>query len=77
MMWGYGGDALGWAMTMGGGLLFLIGVFFLVLWVVRSSGSGLTRDPMRDQPMDVLRGRLARGEITPDEFENIKKVLGA
>ena len=32
--------------------------------------------PMRPEPLDILRERFARGEITADEFETAKRVLG-
>ena len=32
--------------------------------------------PLRPAPLDILRDRFARGEITADEFENAKRVLG-
>lgn len=47
-------------------------VLFLAVWL-------LTRAPARDggdDPLDVLRSRLARGEITPDEFERARALLG-
>ena len=32
--------------------------------------------PLRPEPLDILRDRFARGEITAEEFENAKRVLG-
>jgi uncharacterized membrane protein len=46
-------------------------VLVLAVWV-------LVREPHRDEREDALqtlRGRLARGEITPDEFERAKRLL--
>jgi len=34
-------------------------------------------DRMPDAALDALRGRLAAGEISPEEFEETKKALGA
>ncbi len=46
-------------------------VLFLAVWF-------LVRAPRRDERADALetlRGRLARGEITPDEFERARRLL--
>ena len=32
--------------------------------------------PARPEPLDILRERFARGEITLDEFETAKRALG-
>jgi uncharacterized membrane protein len=32
--------------------------------------------PLRPEPLDILRERFARGEITQEEFETAKRVLG-
>jgi uncharacterized membrane protein len=32
-------------------------------------------EPRQDDAMEVLRGRLASGEITPEEFDSIKAKL--
>lgn len=48
-------------------------VLVLVVWL-------LVREPHRDERADALetlRGRLARGEISPNEFERAKHLLDA
>ena len=48
-------------------------VMVLAVWV-------LVREPRREEREDALqtlRGRLARGEITPDEFERAKHLFEA
>ena len=74
----------GWVDGGGGfwllvGLLLLIGLVVLVVWAVTSlsrSGRAATHDPSRPTPNEILRERFARGEITAQEFEDAKKVLG-
>jgi putative membrane protein len=66
---------LGWSMGYEGWLwmglwtLVLVGLVFV-----------LVREPRRDahdDALEILRGRLARGEITPDEFEHARRLLDA
>ena len=65
-----------------GGLLFLIALIVLVVWVVNTlmkgdrPSRGPSADPSRPTPTDILRERFARGEITEEQFEQAKKVLG-
>jgi putative membrane protein len=70
-MWGGSG--------MGGGmwiwfLLFIGGGWFFFRWWARSS-----RYPRygryEENPMEIAQMRLAKGEITHEEFEEIRKTL--
>ena len=75
MMWYYGAGGPGWFwMTMVGMLLFWGGVVALAIWLMRR-----TSPPRQggDPALDILRRRLASGEITPEEFDRTRKALGA
>jgi putative membrane protein len=81
----YHGFGWGDGLWMVGSLLFLIALIVLIVWAVnaftrsgRSAGGmgGQTRDPSRQTPEEILRERFARGEITQEQFEQAKKVLG-
>jgi uncharacterized membrane protein len=68
---------LGWGMDAGAWvwMLILMSVWFVglaaVVWlIVRATH----RTPSED-PTAILRVRLARGEITPEEFERVKLAL--
>ncbi len=63
----------GWSMGAEGWLW--MGTWILVLAVLVWL---LVREPRRsdrDDALDILRERLARGEITPDEFERARQLL--
>ena len=82
--WSGPGDGL-W---MIGGLLFLIALIVVVVWVVNTlmrgergdrgdrGSRGWTGDASRPTPTEILRERFARGEITEEQFEQARKVLG-
>jgi putative membrane protein len=74
----YDGDHMG---DWGGGwwiaMVFMMVIFWaaviaLVVWAVRSFAG-----PRHDTrtPLDIARERLARGEISEEEFERIKRQL--
>ena len=74
MMWYYGAGGWDWLWMAGMMVLFWGGVIVLGVWLIRSlTGPRQTGDPA----VDVLRKRLAAGEITAEEFEKTKKALGA
>jgi putative membrane protein len=63
----------GWTMGLDGWLWMAAWAFVIVLVVVL-----LLRQPsrsFRDEPLDILRARLARGEISPEEFEQARRLL--
>jgi putative membrane protein len=74
MMWYYGWGGWDWLWMVGMMLLFWSGVILLAIWAIRSFNGPREAG---DAALDVLRRRLAAGEITPDEFEKTKKALGA
>lgn len=73
-MWGMH-DGMGWWMVFGGVwmLLFWAAIIWLVVWgVSRLSGD---RARQGDTPLDIARRRYARGEITREQFEQLKHDL--
>jgi len=79
MMW-HMGEGMGWWMVFGGivTILFWAGMIALVVWAIsalaRRDGS---RSPsaIKQVPLDIARERYAKGEITKDEFGQMKKDL--
>ncbi len=55
-------------------ILFIVGGWFFFNWWSRSSGYQ-RYGRYEEAPIEVARMRLAKGEITPEEFEDILKTL--
>jgi putative membrane protein len=69
-MWGVGGLVMMLMMLVFWGLV-IAGVIFGVRWLARQGhGEG------RDEALEILRQRYARGEIDKQEFETRKRDLG-
>lgn len=70
----------GWMPMMGVGLLFMVlfwvlvisGVVYLVRWLM---GQGVTGRP--DSSLEILKKRYARGEISKQEFEEMRRDVQA
>lgn len=71
-MWNYAmGNTFGWFMGGVMMLLFWGGVVLLIAWVIREAGG---RGSLREKSaLDILKERFAKGEISREEFEKIKK----
>lgn len=75
MMYSYCGDWAGG--TMFGGIimiLFWIAIISLIVWIVRKA-LHWHQDGERDNAIEILKERYARGEINKEEFEAKKKDL--
>ncbi len=73
--WHYGGW---WA---GLGILLMIVfwglIIWLIVWAIRRSGAGSVSgsNQVQQTPLEIAKTRYARGEITKEQFEQIKKDL--
>ncbi|MCL7475457.1 MAG: SHOCT domain-containing protein [ANME-2 cluster archaeon] len=76
MMDGYGfGSGLGYG-YMGQGLIFWILLILLILLIKWLVDPGKTKSGGEQQSsMEILKSRYVRGEITAEEFEEMKKRL--
>ena len=75
-MW-FMNDIGGWWMWFGGVGMFIFGgvLIALVVWgVIRLSRRD--NSTTKNTPLDVAKERYAKGEISKEEFEQIKKDLG-
>ncbi len=69
--WGWWGMGLGMLLM----IVFWGGLIALVTWIIlRLVRSG--QQPSSQAPLDIAKARYAKGEISKEEFEQIKKDLG-
>ena len=71
--WMWGGMGMGWMMWAWIPLLLGCGWFFFSWWP--SSNRNRPYQRYEEAPLEVARMRLAKGEITPEEFEEIRKII--
>jgi uncharacterized membrane protein len=70
---GYGASPWMWIL---GSLMMVIvvgGIILLVVWGVRTAGG--QHSGSSNSALEVLKRRLAAGEITPDEYEKTRRLL--
>jgi putative membrane protein len=71
----WNGMSGGWMIF--GGLLMLLfwgGVIWAIVWGVRRAGHHTYRGETMS-PLDIAKARYAKGEITKDQFDQLKKDL--
>jgi putative membrane protein len=73
-MWD-GGIVLAWFLNWIVMIIFWVGIIILIVWgISKLIKTGKSED--RSNPLDIAKERYARGEITREEFEQLKKDLG-
>jgi putative membrane protein len=72
----------GWGMGWFGGIfmmifwvLVLVGLFFLIKWLIQTTNRSKSDASSSNNALDILKERFARGEIDAAEFEEKKKVI--
>jgi putative membrane protein len=73
MCWDFG---VGWWGPIGGilSLLFLAGLIVLIVWGVRKLSEGGSTAAKSDS-IEIAKERYVKGEISKEEFEQLKKDL--
>ena len=70
-----------WDHMMGFGGMFMWLILLIVAGIIvyfvynRSKGTGNSTDPAAERPVEILKRRYARGEISKEEFERLKKEI--
>ncbi len=69
-------DGMGWWMIFGGlwMLIFWGGLIALIVWGIMKLSRRNGSTPKRN-PLDIAKERYARGDISKEQFEQIKKDL--
>ncbi len=75
----------GWPMMMFGGIFFVLfwvliigGAIWLILTLTRgSTGVAAPPPPAAQTPLDILKLRYAKGEITKEQYDQMRADLGA
>ena len=69
----WGGMWFGW--------IFWVGIILLIVWAVTNGSSRRHPSnfnlPQQETPLDILKRRYAKGEITKEQFDQMKKDIGA
>ena len=71
--WGWGGMIIGGILM----ILFWVAIIALVVWVVKLiiKPGQTSREGTSQSPLDIARTRYAKGEITKEQFEQLKRDL--
>lgn len=74
-MMGWGGWGFGWIFMIFFLGVFIVGLIFLIKWLVGLSRSRGPYEKEHDSAMEILRQRYAKGEINKEEFDQKKRDL--
>ena len=67
------------------GWIFWVGIIALIIWLLVNQSNRnrdyyqhqpLPQPPKQESPLDIIKMRYAKGEITKEQFEQMKKDLG-
>ncbi len=76
---GYGTSFWSMGLMLLFGLLVVVGIVLLVIWAARStrgdSDTSRTQQPS-DSAQETLRRRYANGEITKEQYDEMRRTLG-
>ncbi len=58
-------------------LVLLASVALVVVFILRNRGGAVSASlPTSETPLDILKARYARGEISREQFDEMKRDLG-
>jgi putative membrane protein len=79
MMWGFGGMGfIGMILGNVFGALIIAAIIILIIRLVRRGGHyhDYYHNENKNRSLDILQERYAKGEITKEQYDNMKKDLG-
>ncbi|UOD35655.1 SHOCT domain-containing protein [Deferribacteraceae bacterium V6Fe1] len=68
----YGGHGFMWIFGMG---IWIVAIIFVLLLLFKIPGMLFSKSDRYDDAFETLKARYVKGEITEEEFENMKRVL--
>ncbi|GAA3731633.1 hypothetical protein GCM10022378_19870 [Salinicoccus jeotgali] len=72
MMHGYGMDGFfGFGFF---GLIIVIAMFLILIWALRGNNRNNSQ-PTENRALDILNERLAKGEISEEEYERLREKI--
>jgi len=78
MMGGFFGGGMGWIgmiLSFICFILIIIGIILLIVWLAKRVTHSEIEDKTGSKALEVLKERYAKGEITKDQYESMKKDL--
>ena len=73
---GFGYSPFGMVMPILFLVLMIGGGTLLVAWLAQNVGHSRSEEPAGESPLDILKLRFAKGEITNEQFDDMKLHLG-
>lgn len=74
---GFGGMLFGGLLTIAFWVLIIGGAVWLAIALARGGSSALTLPSAGQTPLTILQARYAKGEITKEQFDEMRRDLGA
>lgn len=74
-MGGFGFSPLGWIVMLVLWALIIGGVSLLVIWLFREIVPAAAAPAVPSRALDILKERYARGEITREQYEEMKREI--
>jgi putative membrane protein len=73
MMGGYGFNPFGAILSLAIWAVIIGGIVLLVIWLVRNVN--VAPHESSESPLDILKARYAKGEITKEQFDQMRRDL--
>jgi putative membrane protein len=70
-MMGYGWMIFSWIFM----ILFWVAIILLIVWLYRQIKGTAVKPAIGETPLEILKKRYARGEISREEYEEMRKEL--